>query len=146
MTAKTKAIPAAIACGAMLALSGPAQAETACPEEDFYAFLDAFQNTPASQKDLSAAQIEMTTFQDMGGAMPARITQLQDKDDLHWPILPSLSELNRQDLRVRFYQDTPVKAELAASAMEGPEVFFSWQFEKKPCWTLVGFTDGSRQR
>ena len=147
MKPKAKATPAAIAVVITLAaISGPARAETACANEDFHAFLAAFQNTPAAQKDLSADQIEITAFQEMGSAMPARHSQMQNKDDLRWPILPSLEELNRQQLEVKLYQVTPLKAELNADAMDGREVYFTWHFEKTPCWTFVGFTDGSLHR
>lgn len=150
MKTKATATPATIALAAVLiptlAISGPAGSETACADADFYAFLVEFQNTPATQKNLSADHIQMTTFQAMGSAMPARHSQMQNKDDLHWPTLPSLKELNRQDLAVKIYQHGPLKAELNADAMDGREVYFTWHFEKTPCWTFVGFTDGSLHR
>ena len=95
---------------------------------------------------MSADQIEMTTFQEMGSAMPARHMETRSKDDLDWPILPSLIELNKQDLKVRIYQSTPLKAELYAASTEGHEVFLLWSFQKNPCWSFVGFTDGTLHR
>lgn len=129
-----------------LALSSPAQSETGCIHDDFYSFLVDFQNNPSEQVNMSADQIEITTFQEMGRAMPARYTQTRSKNDLDWPILPSLTELNQKDLRVRIYQDTPSKAELVASTMDGREVYLMWYFEKDTCWTFVGFTDGTLHR
>lgn len=141
---KTKVV--FIALTTTLALSSPAQSETGCAHDDFYSFLVDFQNNPSEQESMSADQIEMTTFQEMGSAMPARYTQTQSKNDLDWPILPSLTELNQKDLRVRIHQDTPSKAELYASAMDGREVYLMWYFEKDTCWTFVGFTDGTLYR
>lgn len=125
-----KAKTACLALATTLMFSTPARSASACTHDDFYSFLAEFQNNPSEQENMSADQIEMTTFQEMGSAMPARYTQTQSKDDLDWPILPSLTELNQLDLRVRIYQNTPLKAELYASAMEGREVFLTWYFEK----------------
>lgn len=135
-----------IALAMTLAWSAPARSETACAEDDFYTFLTEFQNNPSEQENMSADLIEMTTYQEMGRAMPARHRQTQSKDDLDWPILPSLGELDRQDLKVRIYQDTPLKAELYADATDRREIDLVWYFEKNPCWSFVGFTDGTLHR
>lgn len=141
-----KATAVFIALMATLTLSTPARSENGCAQDDFYSFLAAFQNNPSEQESMSADQIEMTTLQGMGRAMPARSTQTQSKEDLDWPILPSLTELNQSDLRVRIYQEKPSKAELYASAMDEREVYLIWHFEKDTCWTFVGFTDGTLHR
>lgn len=138
-----KAITAGIALATSLLFSAPAWSATACTHEDFYLFLEAFQNNPSEQENMSADQIEMTTVHETDSGMPARHTQTQSKNDLDWPVLPSLTALNQQDFRVRIYQNTPLKAELYATSMDGPEVFLLWYFEKNPCWSFVGFEDGT---
>ena len=126
-----------------MALSSPAQSETGCAHDDFYAFLTEFQNTPSEQKNMSAESLTMTSLVKRDSAVPARNIQTQSKDDLDWPILPSLTELNRKDFRVRIYQSTPLKAELNAFTEEPTEDFIIWYFEKNPCWTFTGQMDGT---
>lgn len=135
-----------VALTTTLSLSAPARSDAACTDDDFNTFVTEFQNNPSDQKSMSADQIEMTTYQEMGSAMPARSTFVQSRDDLHWPILPSLAALSRQNLRVKIYQDTLFKAELYATAMDAREIDLVWYFEKNPCWSFVGFTDGTLHR
>ncbi|MBK1793593.1 hypothetical protein JHL21_03680 [Devosia sp. WQ 349] len=146
MTALARISAVFIALAATLALSAPARSEAACAEDDFDSFLTEFQNNPSEQENMSADQIEMTTFQEMGSAMPARFTVVQSKEELDWPILPSLAALKQQDLSVQIFQDSPLKAELYARATDLREVDFVWYFEKNPCWSFVGFSDGSLYR
>ena len=146
MSAISKARAAFIAMTAVLAFSEPVRSETTCVDDDFYAFLSEFQNTPSVQKSMSADRLTMTRVVKSDNATLGRDIQMQSKDDLDWPILPSLTELNRQDFRVRIYQSSPLKAELNAFTEEQPEIFLIWYFEKNPCWTFVGQMDGTLGR
>lgn len=135
-----------IALAGALGFAMPAWSETTCFDGDFNEFLVEFQNNPAEQASMSADQITITTFQDMGRAMPRRYTDVKAKEDLSWPLLPSLTELDRQGLKVDVYEDRPLKAEFNAEATDHREVSYTWLFEKDPCWRLVEFRDGTLHR
>ncbi|GEM_PF-6374824 len=124
-----------------LAVSAPARSEAACTHDDFYAFLMEFQNDPAEQLHNSAARIAITTRPQTGSATAEMITEAKAKEDLDWPIMPTLDQLGQRDFRYRIYQLDPLEAELTAVDAEGIDGFLTWYFERKPCWQLVGYTD-----
>lgn len=135
-----------IALAGTLGFAVPAWSETECFKGDFYEFLVEFQNKPAEQASMSADQITITTFQEMGRAMPRRYIDVKAKEDLSWPLLPSLNELERQGLKVDIYEDPPLKAEFSAEPTDHREISYTWLFEKNPCWRLVEFRDGTLHR
>lgn len=132
---------ASIALAATWVISTPARSEAACAHDDFYEFLMAFQGNPPEQANNSADQIVMTTRHESGSNMPEMQIETKDKDDLDWPVMPTLDELGKRDFKYRFYQPAPHAAELTAEDAEGVDGFLTWNFEKKPCWRLVGYTD-----
>lgn len=146
MRAISTAKAAFIALTTTLALSSPLRSETTCADDDFHRFLAEFLDSPSSQKAMSADRLTMTTVVKRDSGTLARDTQTLSKDDLDWPILPTLTEINRQDFRVKIYQSTPFKIELNAFTEEHPEIFLIWYFEKNPCWTFVGHMDGTQGR
>lgn len=129
-----------------LLAAAPAYAGTTCAHDEFAPFLDWFAGSAENQKAASANPLTSVTFQAMGSSMPARTTLQEDHALFDWPVVPSLAELEAQNLAVRIKKDSDTAVRVYADATDGREVYFIWTFEKAPCWTLVKVLDGTLVR
>jgi hypothetical protein len=117
--------------------------DRACPFDKFSDFAEAFQNSPERQPSMSTDPLMVTRFQAMGSSMPARHTSPEAQADMEWPILPTIAELEVQGFYFYREQIDAHTAELYTIPTSSRPTNMTWHFEKTPCWTLTGVTDGT---
>lgn len=133
--------PAAAAQDKPAVAAAPAAPATACPSQDFDAFLAAFADSAQVQRAFTQRPLRSERVDANADPEPRPVTAMLDGDALHFPLMPSRE---RQQADGLVLSQTELNGDRQVMlAKPDTDYQLSFFFRKGECWTLYRMRDDS---
>ncbi|XQA71986.1 hypothetical protein ACM9XB_17065 [Xanthomonas sacchari] len=121
------------------AQAAPAAAAPRCQDADFDAFLKRFSANIAVQEKATANPLTMIHIDPDAQPEPAPVTRNVPLAEVEWPVIPNLEAARKGGREVVVTQNAGGRQVMVRTPDTGDQQVY--QFEQKPCWTLVKVDD-----
>ncbi|WP_247550431.1 hypothetical protein [Ralstonia solanacearum] len=116
--------------------------EATCPASDFKEFIQEFSDDQNIQQKSTKYPLEKLELDTKTKEEPKIVTLKLNRNQIHFPIIPSNQERAKQRLEIRFDNTS---TSIASVTLTKPDTDYqvSYQFRKNNCWMLERIKDWS---